>query len=112
MSDHTFVISWDENGLEYVEDVTAYEQSKIWAVLTDSEGTQERHVNLNHLILRARFNTQRHYEIYIVTAKQGITKENIEEMFEVNPQGAADTIRRLGHTVYSNRRTTDGVKII
>jgi hypothetical protein len=55
--------------------------------------------------LRARFNTQRNYEIYIVHATPEITQEDIREMFEADPQTAADTIRRLGHKFYSDRAT-------
>jgi hypothetical protein len=55
--------------------------------------------------LRARFNTQRNYEIYIVHATPEITQEDIVSMFEADPQTAADTIRRLGHKFYSDRAT-------
>jgi hypothetical protein len=61
--------------------------------------------------LRARFNPQRHYEIYIVTATPGIDKDDIREMFENNPQTAADTIRRIGHKYYSDRAQEDRVVI-
>ena len=67
--------------------------------------------NYNHLLLRARFNSQRHYEIYSVEATDGITAEDIREMFEASPQSAADTIRRLGHCMHSDRATKDRVLI-
>ena len=59
--------------------------------------------NYNHLLLRARYNSQRHYEIYSVAATDGITAEDIQDMFEASPQSAADTIRRLGHCLHSDR---------
>jgi hypothetical protein len=55
--------------------------------------------------LRARFNPQRNYEIYIVTATPEIDQKDIVEMFEADPQTAADTIRRLGTKFYSDRAT-------
>jgi hypothetical protein len=38
-----------------------------------------------------------------VHATPEITQEDIREMFEANPQTAADTIRRLGHKFHSDR---------
>ena len=106
MSDkeHTFVITWDCNGLEFIADVTQIEQEKVWAKLTNQE--EANHLpNLMHLQLRARFNSHRHYEIYIFTAVAGIHKDDIIKMFEQNPQSAADTIRKIGHCHYSDRAT-------
>mgnify|MGYP006287967081 CR=1 FL=1 len=107
---HQFVIMWDCNGLEYIEDLTAIEQNATWA------GLQGKPVpmlpNLNHLMLRARYNSQRHYEIYVVEASEGITKDEIAEMFENSPQHAADTIRRLGQRLYSDRVDSSQVKIV
>ena len=56
-----------------------------------------------HWQLRARYNSQRHYEIYIITATAGISEGDIRDMFEADPQSAADTIRRIGHKYFSAR---------
>jgi hypothetical protein len=39
----------------------------------------------------------------VVSAVDGITKEDIQDMFESAPQQAADTIRKLGQKIYSDR---------
>ena len=67
--------------------------------------------NYNHLLLRAKVNSQRHYEVYICEATDGITAEDIREMFEASPQTAADTIRRLGHCLHSDRAERHKVAI-
>lgn len=67
--------------------------------------------NIMHWQLRARYNTQRHYEIYIITAAPGIDCDDIRAMFEANPQTAADTIRRIGHEYYSDRAREDRIVI-
>lgn len=108
--DHQFVVVWDNTGLEYVGDITLDEQQRTWSALKGEE-LKYTIPNLNHLMLRARYNTQRHYEIYIVSATDGITAEDIREMFEAAPQMAADTIRRLGQCLYSDRVREDQVVI-
>lgn len=100
--DNTFAIMWDCNGLEAVEQVPDPALS-TFAVLQGTE--PPRPPNINMWQLRARYNSQRNYEIYIVTATPEITQEDIREMFEADPQSAADTIRRLGHRYYSDRVT-------
>lgn len=103
---HQFVVVWDCLGLEFVGDLTEDQGRRTWAALK-GESAQSAIPNLNHLLLRARFNSQRNYEIYVVEAQEGITADDIRDMFEANPQAGADTIRRLGHKVYGNRLNTD-----
>jgi hypothetical protein len=102
---HQFIISWDCNGLEYIGDITADDQRMIVETLKGKESPRRALANPHHLRLRAQFNPQRHYEIYFVTATDGITEEDIRDMFEADPQTAADTIRELGTVFYSDRAT-------
>jgi hypothetical protein len=67
--------------------------------------------NLMHWQLRARFNSHRHYEIYLIEVDEGITVEDIRKAFEDSPQTMADTVRRIGHRFYSNR-ATEQVRIV
>jgi hypothetical protein len=100
--ENVFAVMWDCNGLEAVEQVPDPALA-TFAVLQGQE--PPRPPNINMWSLRARYNPQRNYEIYIVHATAEITRENIREMFEANPQTAADTIRKLGHKFYSDRAT-------
>ena len=102
---HQFVIMWDCNGLEYIGDITADDQRMIVETLKGKQSPRRALANPYHLRLRAQFNPQRHYEIYFVTATDGITESDIRDMFEASPQTAADTIRELGTVFYSDRAT-------
>jgi hypothetical protein len=108
---HQFVVMWDNTGLEFVADYTDYAQDQMWATLQGKK-SKRTFVNLMHLELRARSNTQRHYEIYLVNATEGITADDIRDMFDRDPQTAADIIRERGHRYYSDRVNTDQVKIV
>ena len=103
-----FVVMWDMHGLESVIPVPDPADT-TFALLQNKKPPELP--NLMHLQLRARYNTQRHYEIYIVTATPGINKDDIVDMFEADPQTAAETIRRLGHCYYSDRIKEDQVLI-
>jgi hypothetical protein len=103
-----FAIMWDCHGLEAVEKVPDPADT-TFAVLANKP--LPKPPNIMHWGLRARANSRRHYEIYIITAEDGITVNDICHMFEADPQTAADTIRRIGHAYYSDRVQEDRVVI-
>jgi hypothetical protein len=109
---HQFLIMWCNEGLECCIDVTEDQQRRMWQKLKGEPVSETAIPTYNHLLLRARYNSQRHYEIYSVEATDGITAEDIREMFEADPQSAADTIRRLGHCLHSDRAERQQVVII
>lgn len=97
-----FAVMWDCHGLEACAAVPNQADTTFALI----KGVQPPEVpNIMHWQLRAKFNPQRHYEIYIITAQPGIDRDDIVAMFEANPQSAADTIRRIGHCFYSDRET-------
>lgn len=101
--DHTFLAMWCNEGLECIVDITAHEQKQVWNALKGEEPTALP--DLNAMILRARYNSQRHYEIYVVSATSGITESDLRTMFENDPQYAANLIRERGTKLYSDRAT-------
>ena len=106
--DGIFAVMWDCNGLEAVQAVPN-PADITFALLKGAEPPTLP--ALMHWQLRARFNSHRHYEIYIITATPGISEDNIRDMFEADPQTAADTIRRIGQKYYSDRREPSRVAI-
>ena len=107
---HQFVVMWDNTGLEFVGDYTEYSQDRMWSTLQGKQPTKT-FVNPMHLQLRARYNSQRHYEIYLINATEGITADDIRAMFDRDPQTAADLIRERGYCYYSDRAETTKIKI-
>ena len=101
--EHQFLVMWDCNGLEYVADITADNQRVTWEKLQGKETPKHAYANPYHLKLRAQFNSQRHYEIYTFNAVEGIGEQDIRDMFKNSPQTAADTIRRVGQCIHSDR---------
>ena len=107
---HKFLVMWCKEVLEFVVDLTEEEKNRTWSVLKGKPPVSQL-PSIHHLILRARYNQQRHYEIYTVEATEGITADDIRDMFEGSPQTAADTIRERGRCLHSDRATDDRVLI-
>lgn len=106
MSTRQFLVVWDCYGLETIADYTEYSQGKMWAELQD-EQYHSSFPSLNSLIMRARYNSQRNYEIYAVEANDGITQEDLIAMFKDSPQTAAEIIRDRGYCIFNGRDTNE-----
>jgi hypothetical protein len=105
MSD-TIALMWDCNGLEAAVNVTSIKQQKMWATLRGEDARKIPGMpSLMMWQLRAQFNPQRHYEIYLIEVEDDITVDDIRQAFEDNPQNMADTVRERGHRFYSDRAT-------
>jgi len=100
-----FAVMWDCNGLEALEEIID-PALKAWAMLGNKNVPREN-FNIEHWKLRARYNSQRHYEIYAIGVDGTITREDIKNMFETDPQYAANLIRTRGEKIYSDRRSAD-----
>jgi hypothetical protein len=104
-----FIAMWDMTGLEALINVTQiekehedWEKENIFRILKDQDKTlKPAHVPLEMMILRARTNSQRHYEIYAFDSE--LSEQDIRETFEDSPQVMVDAIRNVGHELYSDR---------
>ena len=110
-----FVVMWDMNGLESLINVSKiekehqqWEKENIFRILKkDNTTLKPANVPLDMMILRARVNSQRHYEIY--TFDSELSEQDIRETFENSPQVIADAIRNVGYKFYSDRATKSAV---
>lgn len=113
-----YLLSWDMYGLEalipldpLMSKVKERDKELLFKRITDPDGHHHneaiaeinRHVNL--LMMRARYNSQRHYEIYCIDTTAEITEDYLRDMFKHNPQGTVDLIRERGEEIYSDRET-------
>jgi len=103
-----YLAVWDCNGLESLHDVdyhmdryNEWQQQQVVAILKE-ERVPERPIGipLQMLILRARFNSQRAYEIYEFNST--LKYKEIVEAFNDNPQPIVEWIRENGKKVYSD----------
>lgn len=94
-----YLVSWDILGLEALINISEHERESIVAIL---QGNEVRWQNpIQAMILRARFNSQRHYEIYVFESE--LSESVIRSLFDSDPHVIADTIRRIGQCLYSDR---------
>lgn len=114
---HTYILSWDCHGLEACINISDIDKENMWAALkeTDPDSNKGRTVTIssivNAIILRARYNSQRHYEIYAIDTDDNITAQDLRDGFEDQPQAMADLIRARGRKLYSDRVKEDKIKI-
>ncbi len=110
LTTNAFIFSWDENGIESIVPITQYEQwdiQNLIKILKD-QPTERNPLNsiIQRLILRAKFNTQRHYEIYAIDCDTDLDEQFWVQQWNSEPQATADLIRDRGLKLYSNKRDT------
>ena len=104
---NAFIFSWDNLGIDSIVPITQYEfheQENTMRLLKDQPRINNPLNNIvRGLLLRARFNPQRHYEIYAVDCTEEMDEVFWREQWEEYPQETAELIRGRGHKLYSNR---------
>lgn len=114
---HTYLLSWDCLGLEACINISDIDKEIMWDSLKDTgdNSNQGRPQSVgsivNMLQLRARYNNQRFYEIYVVDTDDTVTADDLKSMFDNDPQGSAELIRQRGRVLYSDRQKDGLVKI-
>lgn len=103
-----YLAMWDMLGLESIfdvgkaqEEIVQWEKETIWSVLKEQAHTKRPNpIPLQMMILRARMNSQRSYEIYEFTSTMSISE--VKSVFKKDPQIIVDWIRENGHKIYSD----------
>lgn len=100
---HLYLAVWDCNGLEFLYNVSAWDKARVWSEISGQPTTVRPPPSFQHLVLRARYNQQRHYEIYTFTVDSTISEQDLRDHFDSNPQSIVDLIRDRGNCLYSDR---------
>lgn len=107
-----YLVVWDMLGLEAIfnvdvalKEVEDYEKEKVWHTLIgqNTNKTAPNPIPLKFLLLRARTNSHRCYEIY--TFSSSLNEKDIREQFTVDPQPIVNWIRENGNKIYSDYQT-------
>jgi len=102
-----FLVVWDCYGLEYIDSLREVEQDQIWCRLKGEPSllANSMSLTLNSILMRARVNNQRHYEIYTIQTDESVTLEDMKTAFESMPQQIVNMIRDSGTCIFDGRET-------
>jgi len=112
---NAFIFSWDNTGIDSIVPISQYEhieQQNLIRILSEKP-TERNPLDsiVQSLLLRARYNTHRHYEIYAVDCTEEMDETFWRKQWEEHPQFTAELIRERGHKLFSNRAETHKIKI-
>ena len=105
---NSFLVMWDMLGLECIYDIDQamfevdnWEKDTVWKKLKEEPVSKKPNpIPLQMLIMRARFNSQRSYEIYSFTTD--FTMDEVRKLFAKDPQPIVEWIRANGNRIYSD----------
>ena len=113
-----FLISFDCNGLECLQDISEYhpdnwDKNQLMGIMMGKAYKKAPvHQQIAQMIMRAKFNPQRNYEIYIQQADDEITAADFASAFNDNPQYWADYIREHHSVKLYSDRVPKGSRVI
>jgi hypothetical protein len=99
-----FLAMWDCEGLECLFDITDMNHDMMVHKLQGKDFKAP--FNLSMLMMRARYNSQRQYEIYTFSVEGELSVEEMKALFDNSPQYFVDLIREKGHKLYSDYTPT------
>jgi len=105
---NSFLVMWDMLGLECIYDVNQamfevenWDKMCVWNTLKEEKTSKKPNpIPLQMMIMRARFNSQRSYEIY--SFNTSMTMNEVREIFEDDPQPIVEWIRENGNKIFSD----------
>jgi len=115
MTTNAYIFSWDNLGIERIVPITQYEhhdKQNLIRMLSEKKTEPNPLDNiLRMMLMRARFNTQRHYEIYAIDCDSSMDEQFWRDQWDKYPQETAELIRDRGHKIYSDRLRPSEIKI-
>jgi hypothetical protein len=113
-----FLVVWDMLGLESIWDIDDaqnqldnWEKKQVWNTLKGVPMEKKPNpIPLQMVIMRARFNSQRSYEIYSFNTT--MTENEVRTVFAEDPQPIVDWIRENGNKIFSDYVKSDGKMIV
>lgn len=101
---NAFIFSWDVHGIESIVPIEEYRQHDKNQVINILKGKEMERNPLNsilqRLLLRARVNSQRNYEIYAIDCDDSLDEEFWKEQWTSNFEGTAEIIRSRGYKIF------------
>lgn len=95
-----FIAMWCNEGLECMFDITNCDGDLMMAKLKGE--SYKAPFDMSMLMLRARVNSQRQYEIYSFEVEAELSLDDMKDMFNGNPQYFVNLIRKQGAKIYSD----------
>lgn len=99
---NVFILSWDNTGLESCVNISEFEKEIMWDTLQNKSNSTVRRL-VDRMLMRARINSQQHYEIYTIHVAENVSKDDLVKMFDQDPKYATNLIRKHGTMIFQQK---------
>ena len=102
-----WLVYWCNEGFEHIREITQYErweQQQLVDILSD-QPPRSNPLNqlINNMTMRARFNSDRHYELYAFKSTDDLELQDLQDWANSEPQSFVNWIRGNGVKIHSDR---------
>jgi len=105
---NVFVFCFDQNGVEAIANLTAIDKEYIMEKLETGHCARDVGTILNMMCFRARLNSQRLPEIWLVKLDSSYTEKELLDLADKSPQAVAN-LARQGENVFGKHNPTPPV---
>ncbi len=104
-----FLFSWDCYGIESIVLLNDIEETRAENTVRKLKGEDRlKHcrtsATCDMVLMRARANPHRFYEVYVVACEPSLDEDFWENQWATNPQGTADLVRSRGEKLFCSRQ--------
>ena len=96
-----FLVMWDEMGIECLQDITDEHpdnmaRAHLFTAIKNSAPIPKSQLGtqIQAMLMRARFNSQRQYEIYVFTSADSVSLSDMDTWVNDDIQGFVDWVRK------------------
>ena len=105
------VLDGNEDPIVAFAEIKQWEKDNLFAMLKEEDhDPRPRPLPLHQMILRARANSQRSYEIY--EFKSTFNMKEVKDLFKSKPQIIVNWIRENGYKIYSDYNANQTNQVI
>ena len=109
-----WVVLFDIEGVDTLVPWGELAQDRMMATLSGEDAGKVASPNhiVSRMMLRARFNGQRHPEVWAYNTQEDIAYDEMRGLWEDNPQYMADLVRSKGEQLYGDKPGTKRKPVI
>ena len=98
-----WVVLFDNEGLDTLVPYGDMVEEQVMSKLAGNEMSREAQHTISRIMLRARFNEQRHPEVWCYSTADDIEYQDMRDAWENNPQYMADLVRKSGEQLHGTK---------
>ena len=98
-----WIVLFDNEGLDTLVPYSDMVEEQVMSKLAGGKMNRDAQHTISRIMLRARFNEQRHPEVWCYSTAEDMEYKDMRDLWEASPQYMADLIRKSGQQLHGTK---------